>query len=82
VPVLGKPISAFPGREQERERGGSKNYSRGADEMKITGKFRHTLLCGGRKSFVSLEGSPASPSLPSEKSRVKVKMLVWLERVA
>jgi hypothetical protein len=43
------------------------------------GKERNTLLWGGRKSIVLLKGSQASRAHPSDKSRLKVKMLEWLE---
>jgi hypothetical protein len=46
------------------------------------GKFKYTLLRGERKSVVLLEGSQTSPVRCSVKSRVKVKLLEWLEAVA
>jgi hypothetical protein len=39
------------------------------------GEVTETLLSGGRNSIVLLEGFQASPSRPSDKSRVKVEAL-------
>jgi hypothetical protein len=46
------------------------------------GEVKGTLLWGGRKSIILLEGSQASPACPSDKSSMKVKTLEWLEIVA
>jgi hypothetical protein len=46
------------------------------------GKFKYTLFREERKSVVLLEGSQASPVRSSNKSKVKVKILEWLEAVA
>jgi hypothetical protein len=43
-------------------------------------KVRETLMWGGRKSIILLEGCQASPARPSE-SRVKVKTIEWLQAV-
>jgi hypothetical protein len=40
------------------------------------------LTLGGGENIVSLEGSQASVAGPFDKSRVKLKMLEWLEAVA
>jgi hypothetical protein len=44
--------------------------------------MRDTLLWGGRKSIVLLEGFQASPSRRSDKNSVKVKTLGWLQAMA
>ena len=44
--------------------------------------MKHSLLWGGRKGIILLEGSQASPVRPDDKSSVKVKALGWLEAVA
>jgi hypothetical protein len=46
------------------------------------GNLRDTLLWGWRNSIVSLEFSYTSPARPSDKSRVKVKTLEWLQALA
>jgi hypothetical protein len=44
---------------------------------------RHcTSIVGREKEHRLLEGSQASPTRPSDKSRVKVNALGWLEAVA
>jgi hypothetical protein len=42
------------------------------------GKVRDTLLRGRRKSIVMLEGSQASLTCPSDKSKVILKKIEWL----
>jgi hypothetical protein len=46
------------------------------------GEMKDSLLRGGRKGIILLEGSQASPVRPTDKSSVKVKMLSRLEAVA
>jgi hypothetical protein len=46
------------------------------------GKRNETLLWGRRKIVVLLAGSQALPARPSDKSRLKVKTLEWLEATA
>jgi hypothetical protein len=46
------------------------------------GKIERHLVVGREKEHRLLAGSQASPARPSDKSRVKVNALGWLEAVA
>jgi hypothetical protein len=46
------------------------------------GEMKDSLLWGGRKSIILLEGSQASPVRPADKSSAKLKRLGRLEAVA
>jgi hypothetical protein len=59
------------GIRRERDR----KYGTKVDEVTITGKVGDTLLWAGRKSFILLERSQASPARPSDMDSVKVKTL-------
>lgn len=50
--------------------------------MKSYGKNDRRFIVGKGESIVLLEGSQSLPVCLSEKTRVKVKMLGWLESVA
>jgi hypothetical protein len=50
--------------------------------VKSPGKSERHFIVGSRKSIILLEGSQAVPVRPSDKSRVKVNALGWLEAVA
>jgi hypothetical protein len=46
------------------------------------GKSERHFIVGREKEHRLLEGSQASPARPSDKSRVKVNALGWLEAAA
>jgi hypothetical protein len=50
--------------------------------MNSPGKSEIHFIVGREKEHRLLEGSQALPSRPSDKSRVKVNALGWLEAVA
>jgi hypothetical protein len=54
------------------------------EEMKVRshGRSERRFIVGREKEHRLLEGSQASPSRPSDKSRIEVKTLGWLEAVA
>jgi hypothetical protein len=51
-------------------------------KVKSPGKSERHFIVGREKEHRLLEGSQASPARPSDKSRVKVNALGWLEAVA
>jgi hypothetical protein len=51
-------------------------------KVKSPGKRERYFIEGREKEHRLLEGSQASPALPSDKSTVKVNALGWLEAVA
>jgi hypothetical protein len=51
-------------------------------KVKSPGKGERHFIVGREKEHRLLEGSQASPARPSDKRRMKVNALGWLEAVA
>jgi hypothetical protein len=51
-------------------------------KVESPGKSKRHFIVGRQKGHSLLEASQASPARPSDKSRVRVNALGWLEAVA
>jgi hypothetical protein len=65
-----------------RERGRQENVTEELVKRESHGRSERHFILRGRKSIILSEGSQASPSRLSDKGRMKVKWLGWLEAVA